>query len=648
MKFALNKIVLFAFLLTLVPGLSLLSWTDYRTTKSELEQNFNFMVGQTGENIVGAYKLVEISYKILSQALEADAINAFKPFSAAYENAGGKIEDIDLESIKSELGDDWDLYIIDDAGIVVATTFAKDKGLDFSKFGDFNNKLQEIRKASRYQGDRVANETLTGQVRKYAYLGTPDKKYILEVGLKSAKFEQMLKELDLSLVSKGFLDFNPDLRSVQIFNSDGEIYNLPDFVATDRQISDVKSVYTTGVKIDYLVPEQQERHVYLFADVDDDEFSASHGDKAIELVFSTKQLSDKLADLARNQIIITVSFIAIGTLVALLLALRVSKPIAQLTLALDAIAAGDLGHRIPESKGTLEVEKLTDGLKAMVGSIKDKISEITSTTVAYERFVPKQFLTLLRKQKITEVVIGNSSSLEMSVLFADMRNFTSISEKLTADETFKLLNGYLEILIPAIGNNGGFIDKYIGDAVMALFNTKAESAVKAAVDMNKGLAEWNRKHAKSGRNEIGMGVGIHFGNLVLGTIGQADRMDTTVISDTVNVASRLEALTKTYGAKILISEKVYATLPREMHEMCRLVDCVRVKGKSEELNIFEVFAADDDDTAAFKIDSRAEFESLVRSSANGGAGKALAGFKALREKCEQDSVVDYWIERLAC
>jgi len=229
-----------------------------------------------------------------------------------------------------------------------------------------------------------------------------------------------------------------------------------------------------------------------------------------------------------------------------------------------------------------------------------------------------------------------------------MRNFTSISEKLTADETFKLLNGYLEILIPAIGNNGGFIDKYIGDAVMALFNTKAESAVKAAVDMNKGLAEWNRKHAKSGRNEIGMGVGIHFGNLVLGTIGQADRMDTTVISDTVNVASRLEALTKTYGAKILISEKVYATLPREMHEMCRLVDCVRVKGKSEELNIFEVFAADDDDTAAFKIDSRVEFESLVRSSANGGAGKALAGFKVLREKCKQDSVVDYWIERLAC
>ena len=647
MKYSLNRIILFAFLATLVPGLSLLSWTDYTTTRNELQKNFDSMVSQTGENVVGAYQLVEISYKILSQALETDAINAFKPFSAAYEQAGGKIEDMDLESIKSELGDDWDLYVIDDAGVVVATTFQKDLGLDFSQFADFNANLQEIRKSSRYQGDRVANETLTGEVRKYAYLGTPDKKYILEVGLKSVKFEQMLKELDLSAISEGFQEFNPDLTSVLIFNSDGEIYNLPDFVPTEKQKSDVASVYTTGVSIDYLVPEKNERHVYIFADVDDDNFSASHGDKAIELIFSTKQLDDKLDQLARNQVLITSLFIGVGTVVAYLVALRLSKPIAQITSALDVIAAGNLEHKIPEATGTLEVGKLTAGLKAMVASIRDKISEIISTNVAYERFVPKQFLTLLQKHKITEVVIGNSSSLKMAVLISDIRNFTSISEHLSADETFYLLNGYLEALTPAISKNGGFIDKYIGDAVMALFNTTTDCPVRAAVEMNKRLDEWNRVPRKVAPEDIRMGVGIHYGDLVLGTIGQVDRMDTTVVSDTVNVAFRLEALTKIYGARILISERVFMSLPDELRDMCRFVDCVRVKGKVEELNVYEVFGADEHGLALAKKESRTEFEKLVRQGGNGGGDKALAGLKALSHNLKSDSVLAYWIERLS-
>lgn len=646
MKFSLNKIVLFAFLVTLIPGLSLLSWTDYTTTRTELQKNFDFMVSQTGDNVAGAYKLVEISYKILSQALETDAINAFKPFVAAYEQAGGRIEDMDLESIKSELGSDWDLYVINDAGVVVATTFPKDLGLDFSQFKDFNANLQEIRKSSRYQGDRVANETLTGAVRKYAYLGTPDKKYILEVGLKSAKFEQMLKELDLTVISEGFKDFNDNLISVNIFNSDGEKYNEPDFVPTDKQKADVMSVYSTGVSIDYLVPESNERRMYLKADVDDDNFSASHGDKALELIFSTKQLDDKLAQLARNQLLITALFIVIGTVVASLLALRLSKPIAQLTSALGVIASGDLEHAIPEARGTVEVGKLTSGLKAMVASIKDKIAEITLTTVAYERFVPKEFLTLLQKQKITDVVIGNSSSQKMAVLISDIRNFTSMSEKFSAAETFELLNGYLEALTPAISKNGGFIDKYIGDAVMALFNTKSECPVKAAVEMNLLLNAWNRSPARAGRAEVRMGVGIHTGDLVLGTIGQVDRMDTTVVSDTVNVAFRLEALTKTYGAMILISEKVFTTLPDEMRDMCRFVDCVRVKGKTQELNVYEVFGSDEHGTVLAKRESRTEFERLVREGGNGGGERAITGLKALRQKSKNDVVLEYWIERL--
>jgi hypothetical protein len=108
-----------------------------------------------------------------------------------------------LAKLKEELGDEVDLYIIDEHGVIIHTTFEKDLNLDFSKVAPgFNKKLQGIRLESRYQGDRISNETVTGNVRKYAYWGTPDKKYILEIGIKSSQFEGPLKNLDLLKMEK--------------------------------------------------------------------------------------------------------------------------------------------------------------------------------------------------------------------------------------------------------------------------------------------------------------------------------------------------------------------------------------------------------------------------------------------------------------
>ena len=110
---------------------------------------------------------------------------AFEPFIQDYYSVGGKVDQIDLAKIKKGLGDEFDLYIINDKGVIIHTTFEKDLNLDFAKVApSFNEKLQKIREESRYQGDRISSETLTGNVRKYGYWGTPDKKYILEINLK--------------------------------------------------------------------------------------------------------------------------------------------------------------------------------------------------------------------------------------------------------------------------------------------------------------------------------------------------------------------------------------------------------------------------------------------------------------------------------
>lgn len=142
----------------------------------------------------------------------------------------------------------------------------------------------------------------------------------------------------------------------------------------------------------------------------------------------------------------------------------------------------------------------------------------------------------------------------MSVLFANIRSFTSLSEKMTPADNFKFINAYLSRMQPVINQHHGFIDKYIGDAIMALFSGDADNAVQAGIAMLQKLAEYNQSRQRSGYVPIQIGIGINTGLLMLGTVGGEERMDGTVISDAVNRASRIEGMTKMYGATLLITE----------------------------------------------------------------------------------------------
>ncbi len=211
---------------------------------------------------------------------------------------------------------------------------------------------------------------------------------------------------------------------------------------------------------------------------------------------------------------------------------------------------------------------------------------------AYERFVPRQFLQFLEKSSIIDVELGDQVQLEMSVLFSDIRDFTALSEKMTPEDNFKFINSYLSRMEPAITENHGFIDKYIGDAIMALFSGEADNAVKAGIAMLNRLDEYNQHRANSGFAPIQNGIGINTGSLMLGTVGGQNRMDGTVISDAVNLASRIESLTKEYGVSLLISQQTFSRLQHPTDYAIRQVDRVKVKGKSEFVTVYEVFDAD--------------------------------------------------------
>jgi len=234
--------------------------------------------------------------------------------------------------------------------------------------------------------------------------------------------------------------------------------------------------------------------------------------------------------------------------------------------------------------------------------------ELFKLNLAYERFVPKKFLELLDKESITNVQLGEAVLKEMSILFSDIRSFTTISESMTLEDNFKFLNAYLSRMEPAIVENHGFIDKYIGDAIMALFSRSADDAVQAAIAMLHQLADYNATRQTPERPPIKIGIGINTGSLMLGTVGGHQRMDSTVISDAVNLAYRLEELTKVYGVSLLISHHTLGRLQNAGNYCIRFLDRVKVKGKSQAVGIFEVFDADLFPIKDSKLATKAIFE----------------------------------------
>jgi len=238
-------------------------------------------------------------------------------------------------------------------------------------------------------------------------------------------------------------------------------------------------------------------------------------------------------------------------------------------------------------------------------------SELFALNEAFARFVPRQFLQFLEKDSIVDVKVGDHVQKEMSVLFADIRDFTTLSESMTPEQNFKFINAYLSRMEPAIVENQGFIDKYIGDAIMALFSGGADSALKAAISMLQRLAEYNQERKKAGYVPIQIGIGINTGSLMLGTVGGYSRMDSTVISDTVNLASRIEGLTKEYGVSLLISHHTFSQLEDANQYAFRLIDRVKVKGKSTDVSVYEVFDSDPPKIRDSKLATKFAFEQAL-------------------------------------
>jgi signal transduction histidine kinase/class 3 adenylate cyclase len=262
------------------------------------------------------------------------------------------------------------------------------------------------------------------------------------------------------------------------------------------------------------------------------------------------------------------------------------------------------------------------------------------THQSLRRFVPQGALEILGHENVVDVRLGDTTERELAVLFSDVRGFSGLSQKRTPAEIFALLNQCYARIGPAVRAAGGFVDKYIGDGLMALFPNGAEAAVRAAVAMQRALAE------PIEGEELRIGLGIHVGPTMLGTLGEPDRFDATVISDAVNLASRIEGASKQLGAKLLVSRATYEALAPGAFE-ARGLGRVQVKGREGYVEVVEILDAEEPELAHAKGAAREAFALALGHFHAGEWREAHARFARLAAECSEDLASGLYAEACA-
>lgn len=236
---------------------------------------------------------------------------------------------------------------------------------------------------------------------------------------------------------------------------------------------------------------------------------------------------------------------------------------------------------------------------------------------------------------------------DLSVLFSDIRGFTSISEKLTPEDLVHLLNEYLTAMTDIVFKYDGLLDKYMGDAIMAVFGAPLDQpdhsfrACNTALDMMAELKKLQKKWEQEGRPVLDIGVGINSGDMVVGNMGSEMRFDYTVMGDSVNLGSRLEGINKEYGTNIVISEYTYEKVRDKL--LCRQLDAVKVKGKALPVKIYELMGkqGEDGDRAALA----AAFEKGLEKYRNCQWDEAIAAFEGVLAMAPGDGPSRLYISR---
>lgn len=278
---------------------------------------------------------------------------------------------------------------------------------------------------------------------------------------------------------------------------------------------------------------------------------------------------------------------------------------------------------------------------------RDREEAIRQIHEVSQKFVPSEFLKSLGRENITEVSLGDLVEKEVTVVFADIRGFTTISERMAPKENFLFVNGFNNRMGPIIRKNEGFILQYLGDGFMALFPKGSQHAVRASVEMHKELHRYNKERSAKKRLPIKIGVGMQSGKLMMGITGDIERLDAAIISDTVNSAARIEGLSKHYGTSILLTEECKVSLTDAEEFNFRYLGPVQVKGKQKAIELYECIDGDSRSLLSHKLGTLTKFDKAMQMYFNKEFAMAAVNFQQIYKKNTSDQTSKLFLNKSA-
>ena len=340
-------------------------------------------------------------------------------------------------------------------------------------------------------------------------------------------------------------------------------------------------------------------------------------------------------------IVYCILVIFVLALIIVLTCLNTMRVIKKATKAVKEISNGNLSARI-NYKSKDELGQICSEVNAMGKSLETLFEEKDKTEQFYYKFVPEKFRELLGKENFTDLALGDAKSCELTVLFTDIRGFSINSEMMTAKENFAFANIIYGKMGPIVRKNNGFVDKYIGDAVMGLFEN-ADDAVRCGIEMYKSIVLDPKTAEELNVSDINIGIGIHTGMAMVGIVGESERLSGTGISETVNMSSRLESLTKQYKTAMLISKSTVDRMKDPDSLNLRYLGIVQVAGVNEVEALYEVLDCLDENNKAKRSANNIELREAIRLFSLGRRKEAENSLQLLADSGKSDYVTDLYL-----
>ncbi len=374
-RFSFLQFLMALCILIVAPIMAGIIYDSYKSVSTGYHNNFGILKNNTEQSIIETITIVDQGLRIYDQSLDGEMKRAFVPFLSAYHKSGGNPSEIDLNEVRGELGERFNLYVIDGNHTVIYSTVDADLGLDFSYLKDFSLYLDNIREGDSYHGDRVVRGIREIEsVRKYAYHPTPDHKYILEISYdigddsprELLKYRRTIDDL------KGM---NPYLTSVDIYDIFGYTIGQPG--KPDSELREFIKNDVIRAKNDVSMEDSENGTLTTFRFVDLYDFEAgSDPSLAIAFTYSTAILHDDIMSAWLSEVMVTAGLSMLLILVLVIFCIAVSRPVKNLTEDVDAIAGGDLDHKIRTGNNGREFVQLERSISNMVERLKETITRL--------------------------------------------------------------------------------------------------------------------------------------------------------------------------------------------------------------------------------------------------------------------------------